>query len=139
MLHPIRQNCRKSSVVECIFVYITLNFGCWFNKNSLLRYYFPWDPNISPKFPLKRPRRTVALKIPFKFHIPSFSFLQFQATDEEAFQHARRLVIAQLQSIVYDEYLPAIFGNSHPLPVYSGYKEDVDPSISTEFSTAAFR
>ena len=31
---PNRQNCRKSSVVECIFVYLALNFACQFNKNS---------------------------------------------------------------------------------------------------------
>ena len=29
------ENCRKSSVAECIFDYLALHFECWFNKNSL--------------------------------------------------------------------------------------------------------
>ena len=35
-----RQNCRKSNMVECIFVYMALHFQCRFNKNSLLQRYF---------------------------------------------------------------------------------------------------
>ena len=35
-----RQNCRKSSVEECIFGYMALYIKCRFNKKSLLRSYF---------------------------------------------------------------------------------------------------
>ena len=35
-----QQNCRKSSVTECIFDYIVLYFECRFNKNSLLQSCF---------------------------------------------------------------------------------------------------
>lgn len=61
------------------------------------------------------------------------------ASDENAFQYARAFVIAEFQSIVYNEYLPAILGGNHHIPKYTGYKKDVDASIATEFSTAAFR
>ena len=37
---PSRQNCRKSNVEECIFVYMALHFLCRFNKNSLLQCNF---------------------------------------------------------------------------------------------------
>ena len=40
VLQPSRQNCRKSSVEECIFGYMALHIECRFNKNSLLRCYF---------------------------------------------------------------------------------------------------
>jgi hypothetical protein len=64
-------------------------------------------------------------------------------TDEQLYQHARRLVIAELQKITYDEFLPAILGTgsraSADLHAYKGYRADVNPGIATEFSTAAFR
>jgi peroxidase len=64
-------------------------------------------------------------------------------TDEQLYQHARRLVVAELQKITYDEFLPALLGANTPaaqtLHAYSGYNPAVNPGISTEFSTAAFR
>lgn len=64
-------------------------------------------------------------------------------TDEQLYQHARRLVIAELQEITYTEFLPAILGQGTPaatsLVAYSGYRPDVNPGISTEFATAAYR
>ena len=59
-------------------------------------------------------------------------------SDEELYQHARRIVIAELQKITYEEFLPAILG-PNALPAYQGYRADVNPGIATEFSTAAFR
>ena len=59
-------------------------------------------------------------------------------TDEELYQYARRVVIAELQKITYDEFLPAILGTK-AMPAYQGYQADVNPGIATEFSTAAFR
>jgi len=64
-------------------------------------------------------------------------------TDEQLYQHARRLVIAELQTITYREFLPALLGANSAaaaaLRSYAGYRPEVQPGIATEFSTAAFR
>lgn len=57
---------------------------------------------------------------------------------EEIYQRARALVGAKIQVITYKEFLPAILG-PNALSPYTGYRPEVDPSISDEFSTAAFR
>lgn len=59
-------------------------------------------------------------------------------TDEEIYQHARRLVGAIVQHITYSEYLPLLLG-SGSLPAYAGYDDTVDPRSGTLFTTAAFR
>lgn len=59
-------------------------------------------------------------------------------TDEWLFQQARRIVIAELQSIVYNEFLPALLGRN-PLPPYSRYKKNVDATMTLLFTTAAYR
>lgn len=59
-------------------------------------------------------------------------------TDEQLYQNARRIVIAELQIITYTEWLPALLG-PNALPAYNGYNPKVNPSISNEFSTAMFR
>jgi hypothetical protein len=58
--------------------------------------------------------------------------------DEQLYQDARRLVIAEIQSITYTEWLPALMG-PNALPAYTGYNPNVNPSIANEFSTAMFR
>jgi len=58
--------------------------------------------------------------------------------DEEIYQKARQTVIAEMQWIVYNEYLPALLGPT-AMPSYRGYSPKVNPSISNEFSTAAYR
>ena len=59
-------------------------------------------------------------------------------TDDQLFERARQINIAQYQSIVYNEYLPSILG-TNALPAYSGYDSDINPSIDRSFSSAAFR
>ncbi len=59
-------------------------------------------------------------------------------TDEQLYQEARKLTIAEIQMITYDEYLPAMMG-SNAMPKYKGYDANVNAGISDEFSTAAFR
>ncbi|MCR9202196.1 MAG: hypothetical protein NXI04_26435 [Planctomycetaceae bacterium] len=59
-------------------------------------------------------------------------------TDEQVYQQARELVIAQIQAVTYNEFLPALLGDQ-ALQSYQGYDPDVDASIATEFSTAAYR
>jgi len=56
--------------------------------------------------------------------------------DERLYQKSRRMVTGLLQSIVFDEWLPAM---GVELEEYSGYSPGVDPAISNIFAAAAFR
>jgi len=57
-------------------------------------------------------------------------------TDEQLYQHARKIVGGLMQVVTYTEWLPAM---GVDVPVYAGYDSNVDPAISNEFSVAAFR
>ncbi len=59
-------------------------------------------------------------------------------SDEEIFQHARRQVIAHMQAITYNEFLPTLMGRRF-LSRYRRYRRNVDPGINNEFSTAIYR
>jgi len=68
--------------------------------------------------------------------------------DERVFQETRRVVVAQWQHIVYNEWLPILLGVTYMRtfnlqPSTSGYSLDYDPlfdpRINNEFATAAFR
>jgi len=56
--------------------------------------------------------------------------------DEEVYQLARKIVSGKLQSIVYNEWLPAM---NIKIPSYNGYTPQVNPGITNIFSAAAFR
>lgn len=58
-------------------------------------------------------------------------------SDDEIYELARSIVVAQMQAIVYYEWLPAVLGRE--LPRYRGYNQNIKASVSNEFSTAAFR
>jgi hypothetical protein len=60
------------------------------------------------------------------------------ASDEQIFQMARSRVIAEIQSITYNEWLPSLLGAAG-MPAYRGYQANVNPGIANEFSTGAFR
>ena len=71
--------------------------------------------------------------------------------DEKLFQESRRILIAEYQHIIYNEWLPLILGKSvmmlsGMMPIQSGYSdnsafysENFDPRVTNEFATAAFR
>ncbi len=57
---------------------------------------------------------------------------------EELYQSARKVVGGQIQKITYDEFLPLLLGEG-ALSTYKGYNPFIDPAMSNEFTTAAFR
>jgi peroxidase len=59
-------------------------------------------------------------------------------TDEQLYQQARKIVIAEIQAITFNEFLPSLLGSAAPKD-YRGYNPRVNPGIANEFSTAAFR
>lgn len=59
-------------------------------------------------------------------------------TGDEIFELTRRLVIAKLQIITVEEWLPAFLG-PNALPAYTGYDASLNPSVYNGFSAAAFR
>ena len=56
--------------------------------------------------------------------------------NEQKFDIARRVVIAEQQYITYNEFLPAL---GVDLPRYRGYDPRVDASVSNEFATVGYR
>lgn len=61
--------------------------------------------------------------------------------DDVIFQKARSILIAKYQHILYEQYLPSVYGTyfSNKLGPYQGYRLNVDPTTSTVFSNVAFR
>lgn len=59
-------------------------------------------------------------------------------TDEEIFQQTRSLVVAEIQAITYNEWLPALLGVD-AMSDYAGYDPAVNSSIANVFSSAAYR
>ncbi len=59
-------------------------------------------------------------------------------TDEQIFQRARSIVVAEIQAITYNDWLPALLGEG-AVGNYQGYNPAIDPSISNLFASAAYR
>lgn len=66
--------------------------------------------------------------------------------DEKLYQHARHIVAAEMQNIVYGQYLPAVLGQATATafgltiePGRTNYDPSVDPSIRNAFATASYR
>jgi len=62
--------------------------------------------------------------------------LPLELTEEQKFQIARRVVIAEEQWITYNEFLPAM---GVRLPRYQGYNPRVNPTLTNEFATVGYR
>ena len=60
-------------------------------------------------------------------------------SDEEVYQTARAICIAEYQSILYDEWLPLLLGEGVCSSSEYVYDSTVDSSIMAIFSTSAFR
>lgn len=61
--------------------------------------------------------------------------------DDVIFEHARKINIAKWQHILYEQYLPSVYGTyfSDKVGAYANYKPNVDPSTLTVFAGVAFR
>ncbi len=57
------------------------------------------------------------------------------------FQITRKIVGAEMQAIVYNEFLPILIGSNYRtlIPDYDGYNSKVVPNIPNSFAAAAFR
>ena len=65
---------------------------------------------------------------------------KYRWTDEDFFQNARRILIAEMQKIVYNDYLTIVEGGtSFSLSFNSNYDNTVNPSHVNSFGTAAYR
>ena len=69
-------------------------------------------------------------------------------SDEKLYQESRRILIAEWQHIIYNEWLPLILGDRYMsryglYPLDAGYsrqyRTDFDPRITNAFASAAFR
>ena len=61
--------------------------------------------------------------------------------DERLYQETRKIIGAMHQVIVYEEFLPVLFGRylSTYVPPFKGYNPFIDPTIPNSFATAAYR
>ncbi len=57
---------------------------------------------------------------------------------DDLYHAARMRVEAEIQAVTYKEFLPLIVGED-AISAYEGYDPSVNPAVSVEFSTAAFR
>lgn len=69
-------------------------------------------------------------------------------SDETIFEESRRIVVAEIQHITYNEWLPLVIGQAamqqfslftQPQGYSSDYDEEINPSMTNEFTGAAFR
>jgi hypothetical protein len=72
------------------------------------------------------------------WHVDRLKKLHPTWTGEQLYQRARNIVIAEFQNITYKEWLPKIVGAS-TIPAYTGFKTNIDASVTVEFAVAAMR
>jgi hypothetical protein len=109
---------------------------------------FPNEPTNQPNFFLAGDVRAnensalTALQTLFmrehNFWADHFHRIDPTLDDEGLYNRARAIVGAEIQKITYSDFLPDLIG-PHTLTPYSGYNENVDPSIANVFGAAAFR
>ncbi|MCP5536285.1 MAG: hypothetical protein H7A51_08645 [Akkermansiaceae bacterium] len=71
-------------------------------------------------------------------HADEYKKLNPSSSDEETYQYARMIVVAEMQAITYREFLPILIGRDAIRP-YDGYKPQVNAGISNVFACAAYR
>ncbi|XP_054279946.1 peroxidase-like isoform X2 [Macrosteles quadrilineatus] len=122
-----------------------LNVNCHVGKNSTCYQTGDTRVNVQPHLAVMhtlwvREHNRVAERL---------AALNPHWSDERLYQEARRIVVAEIQHITYNEWLPAVLGlkfmRGEPLlqPKASGYsnlyKDNVNPGVSNSFASAALR
>lgn len=64
---------------------------------------------------------------------------ELSGIDELIYQQAKRILTGIIQSITYNEFLPALLGPNYNLDTYDGYDSKINVSIADEFTTAGYR
>jgi hypothetical protein len=64
------------------------------------------------------------------------SLLPSSLSQQDKFEIARRVTIAEQQFVTYNEFLPALGVNLNP---YTGYKTNINTALSNEFATVGYR
>ncbi|KAG9509646.1 Lactoperoxidase [Fragariocoptes setiger] len=77
------------------------------------------------------------------------SYINPHWNDERLFQETRQIVIAEMQHITFNEFLPLVIGKDkiyeygleleHPGKYYEGYNYKINAGVRVEFQAAAFR
>lgn len=93
------------------------------------------DPRVT-----ENPELTVATTLFMREHNYWVRTLKMQHpawTPSQLYSMAKAINTAEYQNIVYTEFLPQLIGNA--LGSYTGYDPTVNPQVTQEFTTAAFR
>ncbi|CAG7819060.1 unnamed protein product [Allacma fusca] len=112
---------------------------------EFMGYFMGGDERVN-----EMPALTVMHTLLFREHNRLAAAIQARRpvwSDEQIYQEARRLLIAEWQNVVYGEYLPIIlgdqtmarFGLTLTPHAYSSYDDKQDPTIYNSFATAAYR
>ena len=72
------------------------------------------------------------------WHVERLAKVHPQWTGDQLYRQARAIVTAEIQQVTYREFLPTLLGPG-AIPQWNGYRSNVDPTISVEFSVAAMR
>src|SRR5207249_11017403 len=72
------------------------------------------------------------------FWADHFKSIDRTLDDDALYGRARAMVGAEIQKITYSDFLPFLIGKDALTP-YTGYNENVDPSIANVFGAAAWR
>lgn len=77
------------------------------------------------------------------------SYINPYWNDERLYQEARQIVVAEMQHITFNEFLPLVIGKDkiyeygleleHPGKYYQGYDHKINAGVRVEFQAAAFR
>ncbi|KAL3790295.1 hypothetical protein HJC23_002921 [Cyclotella cryptica] len=61
-----------------------------------------------------------------------------ELSGDDIFKKTKVIIQAEMQKVIYDEFLPALLGDD-AIPPYNGFKLDVDPRLENVVSSCAFR